>query len=357
MSLTRKPILANRNTSEYFQNVGHADLFEDASGQWWAAALAWRSGPEGKSYPMGRETVLTPVVWEREKWPIVAPVRGVQRGWYLPPSKDMPGDGAFLDDPDIVDFEPNTTIPHNFGFWRWPDTTAYAISPRGYPGTLRLTPSRASITAGWKNFTAASTYRTPPTSINEEVGVTAFLNQVQNINLGIIMLPDDNEMNSTISTLKPHFRFLVSGLGGDKKYFSKPSTTLVPQSWLQQAIRLTIRAENATHYTFYAASASKPREMHRLGQAPATVVTGGMGPFTGCQIGVYSTTNGGTGSAEAYISRWRYYNIAQEIGNGILVVSDAITSSIYLLSLRYILQLDNVDNKRDCLNIEQRVNK
>jgi beta-xylosidase len=47
------PILSNAHTSEYFQNVGHTDLFQDAHGQWWSAALAWRSGPEAVTYPMG----------------------------------------------------------------------------------------------------------------------------------------------------------------------------------------------------------------------------------------------------------------------------------------------------------------
>jgi hypothetical protein len=32
---------------------------------WWAVALSARQVPDG-SYPMGRETVLTPVAWEME---------------------------------------------------------------------------------------------------------------------------------------------------------------------------------------------------------------------------------------------------------------------------------------------------
>lgn len=40
------PLLTNRNTSDYFQTVGHADLFQDATGRWWGVALSTRSGPE-----------------------------------------------------------------------------------------------------------------------------------------------------------------------------------------------------------------------------------------------------------------------------------------------------------------------
>lgn len=303
-SYSRNPVLSNRNTVEYFQNVGHADLFHDARGQWWSSALAWRSGPEGLIYPMGREMVLTPVTWNEGEWPVFSPVRGAQSGWYLPPSSDIPGDGPFANAPDVVDFKSKSTIPRHFTFWRWPNKRSYAVSPPGHPGTLRLTPSRASITAGYKNYTAGyeladltlvmrrQTDTLFEYSVNvdfapkvrdEEVGVTVFLNQVQNINLGVVMLPANSTANSTnsTSTLAPYFRFLVSGLGSDEKNIPAPSIAPVPTTWLQDPIRLIIRAECATHYTFYAGSSVRPSETLRLGYAPATIVSGGDGPFTG----------------------------------------------------------------------------
>lgn len=70
------PILTNANTTRYFQTVGHADLFQDPDGNWWGAALATRSGPAWRVYPMGRETVLLPVTWEEGEWPILDPIRG-----------------------------------------------------------------------------------------------------------------------------------------------------------------------------------------------------------------------------------------------------------------------------------------
>lgn len=39
-SYAGNPILTNRGTEEYFQTVGHADLFQDKEGEWWGAALA-----------------------------------------------------------------------------------------------------------------------------------------------------------------------------------------------------------------------------------------------------------------------------------------------------------------------------
>ena len=88
------PILTNANTTEYFQTVGHADLFQDAEGNWWGVALSTRSGPEFTVYPMGRETVLYPVTWEQGEWPVLQPVRGEMDGWHLPAMNlDIPGEG------------------------------------------------------------------------------------------------------------------------------------------------------------------------------------------------------------------------------------------------------------------------
>ncbi|KAE9573860.1 hypothetical protein CGMCC3_g10227 [Colletotrichum fructicola] len=70
------PILTNANTTSYFQTVGHADLFQDDSGNWWGVALSTRSGPEWVYFPMGRETVLTAVTWRDGEWPQMSPIQG-----------------------------------------------------------------------------------------------------------------------------------------------------------------------------------------------------------------------------------------------------------------------------------------
>ncbi len=108
------PILTNRHTQEYFQTVGHGDLFQDGQGNWWGMCLATRSGPAYKSYPMGREAVLFPVTWDKGGWPILQPVRGRMSGWPLPaPSRNVPGDGPFVSDPDVYDFPVGQPIPRN----------------------------------------------------------------------------------------------------------------------------------------------------------------------------------------------------------------------------------------------------
>ncbi|CAN9194758.1 hypothetical protein AA0112_g12701 [Alternaria arborescens] len=334
------PILTNVGTSEYFQNIGHADLFQDAKGQWWAVALAWRSGPDAQTYPMGRETVLTAATWEEGEWPVVSPVRGVENGWYREPSTDIPGRGGYTYEPDVVDFDPESTIPSHFGYWRWPQQGSYTVSPPGHSGSLQLIPSNASITAGHDdeeagyilaNYTFIGRVQTDtlfqfstdisfdPTVMEEEAGVAVFLNQLQNIALGIVMLPVTNSTSNT--TLAPHFRFIISGIPSQEKDIPPPHVTPIPHSWLQSPIRLMIRAENETHYTFSGISSVHPHEAVTLGTAPATVVSGGVGDFTGSLVGVYATTNGGNGSASAYVSRWRYQGLAQAVDHRVFIPS------------------------------------
>ncbi|KAK6077294.1 arabinofuranosidase [Seiridium cupressi] len=80
-------LLPTANTAEYLQTVGHADLFENASGNLWGLDYPQGRAQRWKTYPMGREMVLFPVTWEEGEWPVVDEVRGRMTGPL--PSVDM----------------------------------------------------------------------------------------------------------------------------------------------------------------------------------------------------------------------------------------------------------------------------
>ena len=87
--------------------------------------------------------------------------------------------------------------------------------------------------------------------------------------------------------------------------------------------------------TLSTACSIRPSKFHTIGLARATIVTGGMVPFTGICSGVmpwlccvhpivdqlfpwrrsllYATSKGGTGTAPSYIFHWRYQAIGQAI--------------------------------------------
>ncbi|KAI0164532.1 glycoside hydrolase family 43 protein [Hypoxylon sp. FL1284] len=353
----RNPVLTNRGTGEYFQTVGHADLFRDADGAWWGVALATRSGPAFETYPMGRETVLFPVTWDEGEWPVMQPVRGRMEldglGRALPPpDRDgVPGDGPFNADPDVYDFDTEgANLPRNLIHWRVPRPDAFAITAAA---GLRVVPSRNNLTGvplsdattpeltGQRGlsfvgrrqtdtlfvFSVDLTFR--PREVGQEAGVTVFLTQVNHIDLGVALLPpqQSNDSNSPCqigATSQLMVWFRAEGTGTPPA----PRTVPVPADWLdgdKGGIRLQIEAANATHYLLSAMPAADPKAQVLVGVAPAALVSGGNGSFVGGLVGVYATCNGaGAGDecpegGDAYFKRWRYTGKGQYISETTVV--------------------------------------
>ncbi|KAI8949082.1 glycoside hydrolase family 43 protein [Xylaria longipes] len=332
------PILTNRGTNEYFQTVGHGDLFQDTKGNWWGVCLATRSGPEWEVYPMGRETVLFPVTWDEGEWPVLQPVRGKMSGWALPPrSRDLPGDGPFNSDDDVYDFKRGTEIPRNLVYWRVPRKGAFSTTEKG----LRIVPSRNNLTGtpfsettpeltgqsgisfiGRRQtntlFTFSVDLSFAPKAVGQEAGVTVFLTQVNHIDLGVVLLaPESQSHHSNGVAGEPQlaFRFRAEGTGIPPA----PRIVPVPSGWAHEKIKLQINTMNSTHYNLAAMPASNPKAKLVIGTAYAGLVSGGNGSFVGSLVGAYATCNGaGSGftcpeGGNAYFSRWRYTGEAQYI--------------------------------------------
>jgi beta-xylosidase len=331
---SKNPILTNRKTQEYFQTVGHGDLFQDGNGNWWGMCLATRGGPDWKTYPMGREALLFPVTWEKDAWPVLQPVRGRMSGWELPVrSRDVPGEGPFNGDPDVYDFaKAGEAIPRNLMYWRVPRPGAITTTAKG----LQLIPSRNNVTGsmlaatpelsgqrgmafvGRRQTDTAFTYSVDlvdfhPKEVGSEAGVTVFLTQLNHADLGVVLLsaPDSSK------TLALRFRAEAPGTLPPERVMP------VPSAWKEGPIRLQVSAPNATHYELSASLASDPLSRILVATAPATIVSGGTGPFTGTLLGVYATCNGAgsgetcpEGGEKAYWQRWRYAGKGQEIATG-----------------------------------------
>lgn len=70
-SCPRNPILSHRDDiMSPFQAVGHADIVEDLQGNWWMVFHAIRP-TAAQLHHIGRETMLAPMVWDEEGWPVV----------------------------------------------------------------------------------------------------------------------------------------------------------------------------------------------------------------------------------------------------------------------------------------------
>jgi beta-xylosidase len=328
------PHLTNRGTDQYFQTVGHADLFQDGNGKWWGTALATRWGPSNSSYfPMGRETVLFPVTWPTGEWPIMQPVRGIMSGWELPaPSRDIPGTGPFNGDPDVYDFPAGTQIPRNLVYWRVPRPGMISVTENG----LQVALSKNNLGNKFNNTTPASkaisfvgrrqtdsTFKFSvdlsftPIRDGQEAGVTAFLTQYANVQLGLTQVN-----GSTV------FRFNSTE--------SRDKYTPIPKAWKGQPVRLMIEMCTPDKYLFSAALAAGGSEILELGQAATSQVSGNTGSFVGTLIGIYATCNGAgddvldcpAGTPNAWYNRWRYNGMKQWVDKGISVANEGFNQGI-----------------------------
>ncbi|KAK5197515.1 hypothetical protein LTR99_007885 [Exophiala xenobiotica] len=331
------PILTNANTSQYFQTVSHADLFQDPAGNWWGVSLATRSGPNFTTYPMGRETVMFPVTWKTGDWPILQPVRGQMSGWQMPPPNiSIAGEGPFTDTADHLTFPPKSSLPIHLVHWRIPINDSYTVSPPGHPNTLRLRPSKLNLTgydgnyAGPQGQTFVGRRQTDtlftysvnmefwPQAPGDEAGISVFLTQNHHIDLGIVLLPNSTSSASASDSSKPlvpYFRFAATS------YLAVPPPVLVPihssfpnyttlsdPTATTLSLLLEVKANNLTHYAFSAGPVDAMSDVINIGYAPAADVSFG---FTGTILGVYATTNGRVVNASApgtpaYISDWKY---------------------------------------------------
>lgn len=61
------PITRTQSASERWWSKGHGTLFDDVRGNWWLVFHGYEKG----YYHMGRQTLLEPVVWTEDGWPVI----------------------------------------------------------------------------------------------------------------------------------------------------------------------------------------------------------------------------------------------------------------------------------------------
>ncbi|KAK1538771.1 xylosidase/arabinosidase [Colletotrichum costaricense] len=330
------PLVSNRGTKEYFQTVGHADLFQDSAGNWWGVALSTRGGPDlynSLNYPMGRETVLFPVSWLAGGWPIADTVRGNMSGPLPNKSSVQRGVGPLVGEADVEDFKPGSTIPSHWVYWRAPFNASYfTVSPQGHENALQMTASRTNLTRDAVfNVTTegvTSVFRRQEhtffnftvdielgfgKSVGDEVGVSNYVNPNQHVDLGIIYQATVSDKGDE---LEPYFQLRARSINNSTA--PDPKIVPIPQELLGRAIRIRISPRNETHNEFFGSSADHVGSEQSLWVFNNALLAGD-GATTGGLLGVYATTNGGNGSFNGYVGRWRYEPIGQKVDYNVFV--------------------------------------
>lgn len=139
------PVLTHMERAQSpFQALGHADLFDDENGQWWAVFLGIRLLPRLKQHLLGRETFLAPVRWQ-DGWPVIG------QGGFILPEMDAPLPDAASVRPVcrevVYDFDRDGLDPRFF-FVRNPSLESYRADPAARTLTLRGTQTRLEDVGG-----------------------------------------------------------------------------------------------------------------------------------------------------------------------------------------------------------------
>lgn len=184
------PILTHMDRPEHaLQALGHADLVETPDG-WWAVFLGIRP-QDGPFHHLGRETMLAPVTWDSDGWPMfgnggkveveMAAPKLEPHLWSEEPSREeFSGDGLGLD----------------WIFLRNPRDADWSLAAR--PGFLRFNGSAVTLSdqdspafVGRRQTGLAVSAETrlefEPQRENEEAGITVRANDANYVDLGVTL--------------------------------------------------------------------------------------------------------------------------------------------------------------------------
>ena len=286
------PVLTNYNTPEYYQTVGHADLFQDAESNWWGMGHATRGGPDlyrAGIFPLAREAVLFPVSWPEGEFPTAKPVRGYMQGPLPLPTLQVRGQGEFVDVSEAVDFLPGSELPRNWKYVRAPRRPEdFTVSPDGHFGSLRLTASASNITGSpTVNATTGLTLITRlQTSTlfdfsfdiaqdfsdveGDEAGMTALKYNDQHVDMGIVNMKNEGDD----AKVGKFIRVRATAIDLVNATIPEPVILPVPERWTNDLIRMRLSAVSPTHFEFSAGPASRPKEARSLLVFSSELVTG-----------------------------------------------------------------------------------
>ncbi|MDT0123129.1 glycoside hydrolase family 43 protein [Paenibacillus sp. RRE4] len=286
-SAPNNPVLSHRSTGHPIQATGHADLIEAHDGSWWAVLLGIR--PISRRHHLGRETMLAPVTWSEDGWPMLGVDGQLQ--------DNMAGPAFGTEQLQVQEpFDDFTTLElsHRWNFLRNPDPSDWSLTDRpgwltlkGSPLTLSDVDSPAFIGCRQKHLDCnVSTLLEFDPKANEEAGLTVYMNE------------------------KHHYEVVLVHVNGKRSVQLRTragSVCMVAarQEYEGKEIVFEIQATKA-QYTF-SYRAPHDQQSTLLGHAEtsllSTEVTGG---FTGVYFGLYATGNGETSEAPAHFDWFDY---------------------------------------------------
>lgn len=180
-SCPHNPILTNIGQALPVKAAGHADLVEDAAGNWWAVCLGNRPTGYPFRHIMGRETMLVPVRWE-DGWPVCG-----ENGVVLPEfdvEQKLPAftSTGYVPGSDMTDDFQGSTLHPSWNYIYNPVSglvtlTGDCLALQGTAGLSEDVP-KAWLGRRQEHFqcTAQAELAFVPASEKEEAGLTIYMN-------------------------------------------------------------------------------------------------------------------------------------------------------------------------------------
>lgn len=294
------PILTARDENRpELTGTGHADLFEDARGNWWMVFLCYRIA-NTKYHHLGRETALVPVIWENG-WPKAAYGKVAGTHIRVPGVKDCVQKSRagehFEDrfDREKLDFKWNFIREFYDGFHI--DTKAPALVMQGKPQTLSDRDCPAFI--GRRQCHMEMECRVElefwPDEEWEEAGIAVICSDRAHYDLGVKKAGDGR---------KVVFRKTVE----DMEVVKEAALPEEAGHSAAQTVELYIESDREWYHFGYISGGRKQEIGCGLVKLLSTEVIWG---FTGVYIGMYVTGNGRECGCLARFKNFHYDGAAE----------------------------------------------
>lgn len=267
----KNPIITHKHHPELpLQAIGHGDLVQTPEGKWWMVLLGVR--PHERNHHIGRETVLAPVTWSADGWPVVNQEKPLQT---VMSAKDLPAAHPWPATPEVDEFN-RTDLGVEWYSLRAPANALYSLTEK--PGVLRLKGSRDQLSTvttpafvGYRqrdlDMHASTALSFDPAAAGQTAGLVIRQDE-QNHYLAAIVKKDGKRRVELTSVVK--------GKATVVKEMDVPAGEVV----------LAVDAKPAA-YTFSAMAGGKKIDLGALPTAPLSSEKAG--GFTGVYIGLYAT--------------------------------------------------------------------
>ena len=311
----RNPVLTTRHvTEDYFVNsTGHADMIELPDKRWYMVSLGKRNDLDGDAN-MGRETYLTPMVWEptivkwqqvsETKWepvnylfPVASPLTGKVERYEKLPFQDKPQykNNTFVDDFLLPKLDLEWT------FIRVPQKKTYSLEAK--KGSLRLHTKPGTI-ENRKRFSMIG-FRQRESDFEYQVKME-FAPKDDKVESGIIHYQKEwNYLSNTV--YKENKRFYLEQRLKEKNKINEKTIKRILLKDYKNNILFKVVSKN-DKYTFYY-SLNNGEDFKYFTSLDAIKILDRN--YTGALLGVFSTSNGNNSSDYADYDWVRYHDFVR----------------------------------------------